>query len=66
VLFQSTDWLTRCEQVIATFNERARALFDDTALLAGGIEAEDRHGVRRFFKLTTLSVGAVPVRPGLC
>jgi len=64
VLFQSTDWLTRCEQVIATFNEKARALFDDTALRAGGIEAEDRHGVRRFFKLTTLSVGAVPVQPG--
>lgn len=29
-----------------------------------GIEAEDRHGVTRFFKCTTLSIGAVPMRPG--
>ena len=27
-------------------------------------EAEDRHGVNRFFKFTTLSIGAVPIRPG--
>ena len=39
-------------------------LFDDEALESGGIEAEDRHGVRWFFKCTMLSIGAVPVRPG--
>lgn len=32
-------------------------MFDEIARLAGGIEAEDRHGVVRFFPCTTLSVG---------
>ena len=61
LLFQSTDWRERCERLVAEFAERARALFDDNARAAGGIEAEDRHGVRRFFPCTTLSIGAVVV-----
>jgi diguanylate cyclase (GGDEF)-like protein len=64
VLFQSDDWLARCERVLAAFNAKALSLFDEEALARGGIEAEDRHGVRRFFKCTTLSMGAVPIRPG--
>ncbi len=64
VLFQSADWLDRCERIVAVFNEMARSLFDDAAIAKGGIEAEDRHGVKRFFSFTTLSIGAVPVRPG--
>ena len=63
VLFQSDDWLHRCERIVASFNDKARELFDEQALLAGGIQAEDRHGVRRFFGFTSLSIGAVPVRP---
>ena len=61
LLFQSTDWRERCERLVVEFAERARALFDDNARAAGGIEAEDRHGVRRFFPCTTLSIGAVVV-----
>jgi hypothetical protein len=34
-------------------------------LLSSGIEADDRHGVRRFFPCTTLAIGAVTVRPGV-
>jgi len=64
VLFQSDDWLDRCERIVALFNEKARALFDEEALSRGGIDADDRQGVRRFFPCTTLSIGAVPVRPG--
>lgn len=64
VLFQSADWQTRCEQIIKVFNAQARSLFDADAVARGGIDAEDRHGVRRFFACTTLSIGAVPVRPG--
>jgi diguanylate cyclase (GGDEF)-like protein len=63
VLFQSDDWMHRCERIVATFNEKARELFDEQALQAGGIQAEDRHGVQRFFGFTSLSIGAVPVRP---
>ena len=64
VLFQSDDWFARCERIVSAFNEKAVALFDEEALAKGGIEAEDRHGVVRFFKFTTLSIGAVPVQPG--
>jgi len=64
VLFQSADWRARCGQILQTFNAQARTLFDAEALARGGIEAEDRHGVPRFFPCTTLSIGAVPVRPG--
>jgi diguanylate cyclase (GGDEF)-like protein len=64
VLFQSDDWLDRCERILASFNANALSLFDADALARGGIESEDRHGVKRFFRCTTLSIGAVPIRPG--
>lgn len=64
VLFQSEDWLERCERIIDQFNARAKALYDEDAIQLGGIEAEDRHGVRRFFKFTSLTVGACPVTSG--
>lgn len=64
VLFQSQDWLDRCEEIIASFNEEARTLFDAAALARGGIEAEDRHGVQRFFPFTSLSIGALRVQGG--
>lgn len=64
VLFQSSDWMPRCEQVLEVFNKKALELYDAEALERGGIEAEDRYGVRRFFKFTTLAIGAVRIRPG--
>lgn len=36
-------------------------LFDGSARAAGGIHAEDRHGVARFFPLTTIFIGAVKI-----
>ena len=59
MLFQSSDWAARCHRILETFNARARELFDEVALVAGGIQAEDRHGVMRFHPLTTLCIGAV-------
>lgn len=61
LLYQSDNWQAQCEAIIAEFAHQARALFDDAAREAGGIQAEDRHGVSRFFPLTTLSIGAVIV-----
>ncbi len=61
LLYQSDNWQTQCEAIIAEFGHQAKALFDDSARQAGGIQAEDRHGVPRFFPLTTLSIGAVVV-----
>jgi GGDEF domain-containing protein len=63
MLFQSEDWLQRCEKIVLEFNGRALALFDTGSQTAGGIEAEDRHGVKRFFPFTTLSIGAIAIDP---
>ncbi len=64
LLFQSPDWNLRCERLVDDFNLRARDMFDEAARRAGGIEAEDRYGVLRFFAFTTVSVGAVCIRGG--
>jgi diguanylate cyclase (GGDEF)-like protein len=63
ILFQSTDWQDRCQRILQSFNQQAIGLFDDAARQAGGIHAEDRQGVQRFFTFTTLSIGAVLVKP---
>jgi len=64
LVFQSDDWERRCEAIVDGFNAKAALLYDEMGRANGGIEAEDRHGVRRFFSFTTLSIGAVRVRRG--
>lgn len=61
ILYQSADWQMQCRQIVAEFANRAIELFDLSARKAGGIQAEDRHGVSRFFPLTTISIGAVKI-----
>uniref|UniRef100_UPI0035B449A9 GGDEF domain-containing protein n=1 Tax=Hylemonella sp. TaxID=2066020 RepID=UPI0035B449A9 len=61
ILFQSADWERRCQAIMRDFAAQALELYDAPARLAGGIEAEDRHGVRRFFPCTTVSIGVVRV-----
>jgi EAL domain-containing protein (putative c-di-GMP-specific phosphodiesterase class I)/GGDEF domain-containing protein len=63
-IFQSSDWERRTRSIIDEFAPLALALFDAQAQRRGGIEAEDRHGVMRFFPCTTLSAGAVIVNEG--
>jgi GGDEF domain-containing protein len=65
MLFQSSDWRQRCEAIIAELGSRAMQMFDEDARRRGGIEAEDRHGVVRFFPCTSLSIGAVEVGAGV-
>ncbi len=62
LLYQSANWKTQCESLVKTFGVRALSLFDEKAVADGGITAEDRHGVVRFFPCTTLSIGAVVIR----
>ncbi|WAI81326.1 MULTISPECIES: EAL domain-containing protein [Achromobacter] len=66
VLFRSPDWTERVQRIIVEFNEQATALYDDLGRKNGGIEAEDRYGVPRFFPFVTLGVGALTVTPSLC
>lgn len=64
VLFQSSDWEQRCERMVAEFDAAAIGQYDESAREAGGIFAEDRHGIRRFFGFTSLYAGVVPIAPG--
>ncbi len=64
ILYQSADWELQCQGIVSEFAECAIDLFDIPAREAGGIHAEDRHGVSRFFPTTTLSIGAVKIRGG--
>ncbi|MGY6269145.1 EAL domain-containing protein [Achromobacter denitrificans] len=66
VLLRSPDWAERVRRIIAEFNARAMDLYDDEGRRNGGIEAEDRYGVPRFFPFVTLGVGALTVTPSLC
>ena len=64
VLFQSDDWLLRCQAIADAFAHEARLLYDEAGRKAGGIHAEDRHGVQRFFPCTSLSLGVAQILPG--
>ena len=64
LLFQSPDWRARGERLVQAFNTQALGLFDAQARDAGGIEAEDRHGLPRFFPCTSVSIGAVAIDGG--
>lgn len=64
LIFQSSNWRQRCKNIIQDFAREALALFDEAAQRAGGIHAEDRHGVPRFFPCTTLAIGAAHITPG--
>ena len=61
ILYQSADWEQHCRELVTEFAECAIGLFDISARVAGGIHAEDRYGVSRFFPFTTLSIGAVKI-----
>ena len=65
ILFQSNDWRERCACIIEEFDARALRMFDEPSRSRGGIDAEDRHGVIRFFPCTSLSVGAVVIPIGV-
>jgi hypothetical protein len=65
VLFQSADWEARCTRIISHFNTAALTLFDQQTRSRGFIEAEDRQGHYTTFPLTTVSIGAVYVTPGM-
>ncbi|GAB4216200.1 MAG: EAL domain-containing protein [Rhodoferax sp.] len=64
IVFQDAEWDVQCRHMIEEFNARAITLFDPADQQAGGIRAEDRQGVPRFFPFTSLSIGAVLVQAG--
>jgi EAL domain-containing protein (putative c-di-GMP-specific phosphodiesterase class I)/GGDEF domain-containing protein len=63
VLFRSTDWEARCHAMLETFGVVVVSFFDPGDLERGGYVTENRRDEKEFHKLTSLSVGAVPVKP---
>jgi EAL domain-containing protein (putative c-di-GMP-specific phosphodiesterase class I)/GGDEF domain-containing protein len=63
VLFRSADWEARCRAMLEKFGVDVMSFFDPGDLEHGGYVTENRRGEKEFQKLTTLSVGAVPVKP---
>ena len=59
LVFQSENWHERLSRAITEFNHSVIRLYDAPAVEAGGIYAEDRLGIRRFFTFTTLYAGVV-------
>ena len=61
MVLQSPDWRDRLRSIVDESARRIGLLYPDKDRQAGGHEAEDRFGVKRFFPLVTLSFGVVPI-----
>lgn len=66
VIFQSSDWETRCWELCSLFADAMNGLLSAEERAHGGYMAENRRGELGFQALPTLSIGAVRVGPGEC
>lgn len=64
-LFRSPDWEARCRAMLEKFGVDAMSFFEPQDAERGGYVAENRRGEKEFHKLTSISIGAVPVKPGV-
>jgi diguanylate cyclase (GGDEF)-like protein len=62
VILRSPDWATRLARVIEEFAARAYSLYPSEDAARGTIEALDRYGERRTFRLLSLSIAVVDGR----
>ncbi|HUW50132.1 MAG TPA: GGDEF domain-containing protein [Sulfuricella sp.] len=65
ILFQSPDWEARCRNALDCFAGAILEFFSAKDRARGGYETEDRRGENIFHPLTSLSIGAVWVEPGM-
>ncbi len=63
VLFKSADWRERCRRLLEQFEERIPLFYNPRDRENGGIETEDRFGIKRHFPFMALSLGLVRVDP---
>jgi diguanylate cyclase (GGDEF)-like protein len=66
VIFRSADWQSRCEYILARFEERVKSYYKVEDLEQAGIWSQDRAGSYRFFPLLSLSIGSVLPDPAAC
>ncbi len=62
VLFRSPDWESRCQAMLKEFASSVQSFFNASDLERGGYIIENRRGEKEFFQLSSLSVGAVPIK----
>jgi diguanylate cyclase (GGDEF)-like protein len=65
LLMQSRDWKSRCEQALRSFEQAAGLMFREDHIAAGGYFSEARDGSAKFHPLTSLSIGAIQIEPGI-
>nr|WP_315219094.1 GGDEF domain-containing protein [uncultured Duganella sp.] len=63
VLFQSEDWETRCEAILADFEQNVQEFYSIEDRERGGYLSEDRQGKKVFYSLMSLSIGVIRVDP---
>lgn len=63
VMFQSSDWEARCNQMMKKIGELIHGFYDDADRQRGGIESEDRFGNKVFYPFITISIGAARIMP---
>ncbi|TRZ99719.1 MAG: GGDEF domain-containing protein [Rhodocyclaceae bacterium] len=63
MLLCSSDWELRCRRIIDGFGAAVGAVFSAEDLANGGYMTDDRHGVRVFTPLVSLSIGVIHVDP---
>lgn len=64
LLFKSPDWRERCQRLLDQFRACIVDYYNPKDRDNGGIETEDRFGIKRHFPFMALSVGLVRVVPG--
>ncbi len=65
ILFGSPDWEDRCRRALEKFCVAVVPFFSAEDREKGGYITENRHGEKEFHALTTLSIGATKVEPGM-
>ncbi|HUW50694.1 MAG TPA: phosphodiesterase [Sulfuricella sp.] len=65
ILFGSPDWENRCRLILEKFGEAVVRFFSVEDRERGGYISENRRGEKEFHPLTTLSIGALKVEPGM-
>lgn len=63
ILFQSADWEARCQRALDRFANGVLEFFSAEDRARQGYIAKDRHGEEVSYPLTSLSIGAVQVKP---
>lgn len=65
LIFRSADWEDRCQRALARFGAEILGFFSHDDIERGGYITENRKGTMEFHRLTSLSIGAVEVAPGM-